>query len=173
VNKKFLLIFLIVLGFGLSVYAYLGGFNSPEIRVTTTKTQYIAGMYYAGPAEGEQLGQLFRQAAEALEKKELSGELANIYYNSPEKQTDSLEAFIGIIIQDTTAPLPTGYRLQKLAAGRKVVEASVNAHYMLSPKKLYPALFDYLKKEKIKTKQTYLEIFPTERTAIVQTEILQ
>ena len=171
-NKKLLVIIVIVVAAGFSVYAYLGGFNSPEIRVTTAKPQYIAGYYYAGPVEGEQLGQLFRQAAEVLEKKELSGELANIYYNSPDNQSDSLKAFIGILIQDTTVQLPTGYSLRKLPGGRKVVEASVNAHYMLSPKKIYPALFNYLEKEKIKTRQVYLEIFPNERIAIVQTDIL-
>ncbi|GEO03403.1 hypothetical protein AAE02nite_10670 [Adhaeribacter aerolatus] len=170
-NKKFLLIALIVLGFGFSVYAYLGGFSTPEIKVTNVKTRYLAGNYYAGPVEGEQLGQLFRQAAEVLEKKEVPGVLANIYYNNPEKQSDSLKAFIGIMIEDSTAQLPAGYKLQKVAGG-KVVQASVNAHYMLSPKKLYPALFDYLKMEKLKTKQTYLEIFPTDRTAIVQAEII-
>lgn len=157
---------------GFSVYAYLGGFNSPEIKITTSKTQYIAGTYYAGPIEGEELGQIFRKAAETLEKKELSGTLANIYYNNPEKQTDSLKAFIGILIQDTTTQLPTGYQLHKLAGGKKVVQATINAHYMLSPKKLYPALFEYLKKEGLKTRQTYLEIFPNKRTALIQTEIL-
>ncbi|KAA5544144.1 hypothetical protein [Adhaeribacter rhizoryzae] len=171
-NKFFLGLILLVLVVGFSVYAYLGGFNNPEIKVTTSKTQYIAGTYYAGPIEGEELGLVFRKAAEVLEKKELAGQLANIYYNSPEKQTDSLKAFIGILIQDTTAQLPAGYQLQKLPGGKKVVQATINAHYMLSPKKLYPALFEYLKKESLKNRQTYLEIFPNERSAFIQTEIL-
>jgi hypothetical protein len=171
VNKKFVIILVSVLVAGLGLYAYLGGFNTPEIKVTTSKTQYIAGKYFAGPVEDEQLGMLFREAAETLEKRELEGVLANIYYNSPEKQTDSIKAFIGIMTVNDSVVLPAGYRLQRLEGGRKVVQASVNAHYLLSPKKLYPALFDYLKKENIKTKQTYLEFFPDHHKAFVQTEI--
>ena len=50
----------------------------------------------------------------------------NIYYNSPEKQTDSIKAFIGIMITDEAVPLPAGYQLQRLPGGRKVVQASVH-----------------------------------------------
>ena len=172
-NKKFVIIVLSILTAGLIFYAYLGGFNTPEVKITTSKTQYIAGKYYAGPVEGEQLGLLFREAAETLEKKAIAGVLANIYYNSPEKQSDSIKAFIGIMIDNAELTLPAGYQLQQLEGGRRVVQASVKAHYLLSPKKLYPALFDYLKANQIKTKQTYLEYFPDQNSALVQTEITQ
>ncbi|MDB5262985.1 MAG: hypothetical protein JWQ14_2266, partial [Adhaeribacter sp.] len=95
-NKRFVLILLTVTVVGFGLYAYLGGFNTPEIKITTSKTQYIAGKYYAGTIEDDQLGTLFRQAAETLDQKKLTGALANIYYNSPENQTDSIKAFIGI-----------------------------------------------------------------------------
>lgn len=160
---------LISASFGL--YAYLGGFNEPTVRVTTSDTHFIAGQYFTGPLADKQLGELFRSAAENLDAKKLQGTLANIYYNNPEQEKDSIKAFIGVKITDTTATLPAGYELRKVAGGKKVVQATINAHYMLSPKKLYPALFDYLKKNKLQTQTTYLEIFPSHQRALIQTEL--
>lgn len=171
VNKKFFFIILFGVVTGFSVYAYLGGFNTPKVIITTSVTQYVAGTHYAGPANNEELGQLFRQAAENLEKKKLSGVLANIYYNNPGSQTDSLEAFIGILVKDTTQ-VPAGYQIKKVPGGRQVVQATIQAHYSISPNKLYPALFEFIKNQQINTQKTYLEIFYNPRTALVQTEII-
>jgi len=172
VNKKFLVIIVVLVAAGLGLYVYLGGFNTATVQIVTSETHYIAGRYFAGPLEDKKLGELFRQAAENLETKKLNGVLANIYYNNPEKQSDSIKAFIGIKITDSaSANLPAGYELRQVVGGKKVVQASVNAHYMLSPKKLYPALFDYLKKNKLTTQSAYLEIFPNHHSALVQTEV--
>lgn len=162
---------LVLITAGIGLYAYLGGFNAATVVVTTSDTHYIAGRYFVGPLADKELGQLFRQAAENLEAKKVDGVLANIYYNNPEQETDSVKAFIGIKLSDTTATIPNGLELRKVTGGKKVAQASVNAHYMLSPKKLYPALFDYLKKNKLQTQSTYLEIFPDHYHALVQTEL--
>jgi hypothetical protein len=171
VNKKFLLIILVLVGAGLGLYAYLGGFNPVTVQVVTTDTHYLAGRYFAGPLNDEKLGELFRQASGNLDAKKVDGVLANIYYNNPEQENDSIKAFIGIKVLDTIAAIPNGYELKRIAGGKKVVQASVQAHYMLSPKKLYPALFDYLKANKLQTTSTYLEIFLDSRHALVQAEL--
>jgi hypothetical protein len=172
VSKKLFSLVLLVLVAGLGLYAYLGGFNTPLIKRTRSQTYFIAGRYYAGPVEAKELGELFRQAARNRENKKLTGALANIYYNNPEKQTDSIKAFIGVQVKDDQVDLPDGYQLRQVPGGRAVVQATVKAHYLLSPKKLYPALFNYLKNNQLKTRQEYLEIFPASDQAMIQTEVL-
>ena len=171
-NKKFLLLILILIAGTTGLYAYLGGFNTPTVQVSTSKTYYVAGRSYVGLVDEKALGELFREAAKILEKKTLQGSLANIYYNNPEQQQDSIKAFVGISITDTTAALPAGYELRTVVGGKKVVQATVRAHYFLSPDKLYPALFDYIKQNRLQTTQRYLEVFPNQRQALVQAEII-
>ena len=99
-------LFYVLAGFGvvlLVLYTYLGGFTAPDVKVATSEARYVAGQYYEGSVKDEQMGKLFRRAAEVLDKKELEGMLGNIYYNDPDKSGDSIRAFIGVIIPDSAA----------------------------------------------------------------------
>jgi hypothetical protein len=171
-NKKFLLVVLGLMAVVFGYYGYLGGFDTPEIIITTSKAQYVAGQYYEGPADGEAFGEFFKKAGQLQESKTLPGPLANIYYNNPEEKGDTIKAFIGILVPDAKVALPAGYELRVWQGGRKVVRASTRAHYLLAPNKLYPALFDYLKAKHLKTSSQYLEQFPEKNHAIVEAMLL-
>lgn len=149
-------------------YGYLGGFNKPEISITTSRPRYVAGQYYEGPADSPAFGEYFKKAGQLQASKALTGSLANIYYNNPETQEDTIKAFIGILVPDTSAALPAGYEWRVWKGGNKVVRVSTRAHYLLAPNKLYPALFDYLKEHQLKTRPQYLELFPEKDLAIVE-----
>lgn len=149
-------------------YGYLGGFDSPEITITTSKPRYVAGQYYEGPADNPAFGEFFTKAGRLQESKTLPGSLANIYYNNPEEKGDSIKAFIGILVADTSVALPAGYELRLWKGGHKVVQVSTRAHYLLAPNKLYPALFDYLKNNNLKSGSQYLEVFPKKDQALVE-----
>jgi len=153
-------------------YGYLGGFDSPEINIATSEPVNIVGKYYAGLVEDQQFSQLFQKIGKDLEAKKLSGTLANIYYNNPEDQNDSIKAFIGIAVKTSPTRLPDGYELRQLPGGKRVIRVTSRAHYLLAPNKLYPALFDYLKAEKLKVKEQYLEMFPPKEAALVEAEII-
>jgi len=156
----------------LGFYGYLGGFDSPDISINTSEPVTMVGKYYAGRVEDKQFDQLFQEIGKDLEAKKLTGTLANIYYNNPEDQNDSIKAFIGVAVKTSPTPLPDGYELRQLPGGKRVVRVTSRAHYLLAPNKLYPALFDYLKDEKLKVKEQYLEMFPQKEAAAVEAELI-
>ncbi|MGV3503004.1 MAG: hypothetical protein ACO1O1_04810 [Adhaeribacter sp.] len=172
-NKKFLSIILVLSVLGVGYYAYLGGFDKPEISQVSSTTHYIAGQYYEGPADSEAFGEYFKKAGQVQESGKLAGgTLANIYYNNPEAQTDTIKAFIGIMMADSSAALPPGYQWRTWQGGQQVVRVSTQAHYLLAPNKLYPALFAYLKEHQLKTRSQYLEAFPAKDQAVIEAVLI-
>jgi len=171
VNKKFLLIILLILTIGFGFYGYLGGFNQVQVISTTSKPVFVAGKFFAGNMQDKALGSYFQEAAKLLEDKKVAGYLGNIYYNNPEEAHDSIQAFIGIVVPDSSVQLPAGYELRRWPGSRPVVQASINAHFFIAPNKLYSSLFDYAKKNKLDLKKQYLEEFPDKRYGRVQAQL--
>ncbi|WP_299818640.1 GyrI-like domain-containing protein [uncultured Pontibacter sp.] len=157
----------------LVLYTYMGGFTKPDVTLATSKTIYVAGQPFEGSVKDETLGNAFQRAAKLVESKELEGVLGNIYYNDPDKSGDSLKAFVGVIVPNADVKLPEGYTMRTVEGGKKVVRAEVNASIMLSPKKLYGAVYDYAEEEKLKLEDFYVEWFPEQDRGIVEIPVKQ
>ena len=143
-------------------YAYLGGLREPAVALETTVAPLLlAGQPYHGPVSSEKFGELFRQAKVAQDGGQLPGAtLANIYFNDPEKARDSVRAFIGLAVADSSRPLPPGFRYRLVPAGQRVVAARLRGvSYLLAPNKLYPAAFELVKAQKLTRRPFYLEQF--------------
>ena len=141
-------------------YAYLGGTQEPIVTLETTAAPlYLAGQPFHGKVTGDAFGNLFRQAKDAQAR--LHGDLANLYLNDPETAHDTIRAFIGLTVADTTQALPAGFRYRVVPAGQRVVAARLaGVSYLLSPNKLYPAAFETIKKQQLKPRGNfYLERF--------------
>ncbi|SFG64650.1 GyrI-like domain-containing protein [Pontibacter chinhatensis] len=170
-NKK---VFYIVAGIATVVlvfYTYLGGFTAADTSLATSQTMYVAGQSFEGAVEDKALGQAFQRVSQVLQEKKLEGHPGNIYYNDPDRSGDSLRAFIGIIIPDSTVKLPEGYTLRTVPGGRKVVRAEATANIALLPKKLYGAVFDYAKEEKLKLEEFYVEWFPEDDKGVLEVPV--
>ncbi|AWM33927.1 GyrI-like domain-containing protein [Hymenobacter nivis] len=151
-------------------YGWLGGFRPAAVALETTATPvFLAGQAYAGSAQGDGFGPLFRRAKQVLDQGRLPGAaLANLYYNNPETAHDTVRAFIGLAVADTLRPLPAGLRYRLVPAGQRVVAARVaGVSYLLSPNKLYPAALDLVKAQKLTPRNFYLERFGPGETAEV------
>lgn len=172
-RKTFLIVLAVLAIIVLTFYTYIGGFSSPVFTVTTSEPLYVAGQAFNGAIKDEQMGKAFRRAAEVLDKKEIEGVLGSIYYNNPDESGDSINAFIGVVITDTTLTLPSGYELRTVPGGRKVVRGEVNSHYTVAPGKLYSGVFDYAKKHKIKLQNFFVEWFPESHKGILEVPVSQ
>ncbi|TGE14932.1 GyrI-like domain-containing protein [Hymenobacter elongatus] len=157
----FLLILVLTVGAAI-VYGYLGGFTQPTVAIITTKAPvFLAGKAFRGSVRDEAFGPMFRQVKEAKDNGQLRGDLANIYYNNPEKARDTVQAFVGLVVADTVSQqLPAGYRYRTFAAGQRVIQARTTASYLVAPNKLYPAIADAAQQQKLQLQQVYLERFP-------------
>ncbi|WP_324673740.1 hypothetical protein [Hymenobacter sp. GOD-10R] len=158
---------------GVVVYGYLGGFRKPDVAViSTTKPIFLLGQYYKGSVRDEAFGPLFREAQQLRASGTVRGELANIYYNDPSTTRDTVEAFIGLIVADTTSQKkPDAYRYRAFPAGQRVIQARTTTSYLLAPNKLYPAIEDVAKQQKLKLRQVYLEQFAEEGPSEVMAAI--
>lgn len=155
----FLAIILLTL-IGAGTYAYLGGTREPKVTLeTTTAPLYLAGQPFHGAVTGDAFGNLFRQAKDAQTR--LHGDLANLYLNDPETAHDTIRAFIGLAVADTTQALPAGFRYRVVPAGQRVLAARLTGvSYLLAPNKLYPAAFEAVEKQKLTQRGNfYLERF--------------
>lgn len=170
-NKKFLLVMVVLSIIVGAFYAYLGGFSNAKVTEVSSEQLYVAGRAFKGSVTDNLINDSFRRAAEVLDKKELEGMLGNIYYNNPEGRADSVNAFIGVIIPDSAVQLPADYELRVVPAGRRALRGEVNAHYMLAPNKLYEAIFDYAKEKNLELETFYVEWFPEDHRGIVEVPI--
>ncbi|MDQ2794262.1 MAG: hypothetical protein M3Y12_09685 [Bacteroidota bacterium] len=155
----FLAIILLTLA-AAGTYAYLGGTREPKVTLETTAAPlYLAGQPFHGKVTGDGFGDLFRQAKDAQAR--LHGDLANLYLNDPETAHDTIRAFIGLIVPDTTQPLPAGFRYRVVPAGQRVLAARLTGvSYLLAPNKLYPAALEAVKKQQLTQRgDFYLERF--------------
>ena len=158
--RFFLPLVLLFTAIGLSIYAYLGGLRNAGVALeTTTAPLLLAGQPYAGKVADSRFGELFREA-KALQDAGPALPLANLYYNDPETAHDSIRAFVGLLVPDTAAKLPAGWRYRVVPAGRRVVAARVRGvSFLLAPGKLYAAAQQHIKDQKLTKQPFYLEQF--------------
>jgi hypothetical protein len=157
-------IVLIVTALALGFYTYLGGLRTPSVALETTNAPtLLAGQIYAGKVQDKRFGELFREAKTTQENGRLGtgAALANIYYNNPETAHDTIQAFIGLAVADTTHSLPTGWHYRVVPAGQRIMRASIKgASFLLAPDKLYPAATEAIKAQKLTQRGNfYLERF--------------
>ena len=171
--RFFLPIILLLTLVGLGTYAWLGGFRSATTALRPSTPQVLlAGHYFRGPAQADDFGPLFRRAKEVQDAGQLRGDLANLYFDNPEKARDTIRAFVGLAVADSSQPLPAGWRYRVLPAGRRVVAAHISGvGYLLAPDKLYPAVQEFLKQEKLTQKGFYFERFAPHDEAEVWAEV--
>lgn len=158
----------VLLCIGVFYYYKLGGFNPPEIKIINAPSYIIAGKPYVGKMTTKEFAALFTEAEVLVEKKELEGLVCGIFYNNPEKENDTIDAFIGLIIKDSTKTLPVGYSYRYLK-GRKIVQAHIKSHLLVSPS-IYTDIQDFAKEKNIEllhvpaleiylgTKELFIEI---------------
>lgn len=161
-NRIFLILaLLLIVGFSV-VYWQMGGFKAATVTLETTARPYfVAGRYYAGPANDEAFGDLTREAYNARKSGKLRGDFGNIFYNSPESTRDSARVFVGVLVADTTSQmLPEGYSYRTFAAGQRVLHARIRASYLVAPDKLYSGITAAAEAQKLTLAHVYLEHFP-------------
>ncbi len=152
---------LVFTAIGLSIYAYLGGLHTPSVSIETTASPVLlAGQPFHGKVQDQRFGELFREAKNRYDAQPTARSLANLYYNNPESAHDSIRAFIGLAVPDTTASLPPGWRYRVVPAGQRVVASRVrDVSFLLAPGKLYAAAQQSIKDLKLTGQPFYLEQF--------------
>lgn len=147
-------------------YYRMGGFNEPVISETVEGPIYLAGTYFEGHVKDPAMSTLFDSTYAKVERKELSGTLASHFMNDPNASKGMIKAFVGVAFADTLQSLPKGYRWH-VVPRKKSLKASLNAHFMLAPVKIYPAMQELAASKKKKLSDESLELYPSDRQVVV------
>lgn len=151
-------------------YHRMGGFNTPKVQHGTEGPFFIGGLYYEGRVKDPAMGTLFDTASALVLRKEVEGTLAAHFLNDPNKDEGRIKAFIGIVKEDSLSALPTGWTW-KVIPSSEAVKGSIEAHYLLAPFKVYPAMEEYAKGLNKKLREQSLEIYPSEREVVVISDL--
>lgn len=170
-KKKIILIVLaLIFIIGLYYYHKLGGFNEPEITLAEAPSYVIAGKPYQGKMTTKEFGKLFEEAETYLEKKTIRGTSAGVFYTNAEKETDSIKAFVGVILSDTLQAIPKGYEKRRIPA-RKIIRAHIKSHLLVAPF-IYPDIEEHAKLKKAELLHVpAIEMYPSDKEMIIEVPV--
>ncbi|MFL5730058.1 MAG: GyrI-like domain-containing protein [Cytophagaceae bacterium] len=173
-NKRYIsLIFaVVIIGSALYLYGKMGGFSKTTMAVVSSSEYIVAGKPFKGFMKTQAFGKLFEEADTFIIQNNLKDKawVCGIFYNNPPKDKDTLIAFVGAIVKDTMGPLKPGYSYRRIPA-RKVIRASINAHYLFAPS-IYPDIEKYAEENKIQSLQVpAIEIYPREDEVVVEVPV--
>jgi hypothetical protein len=146
-------------------YVRLGGFNSPVVQYTQEGPYFLAGVLFEGRVKDPRMGALFDSTSALLERKEMEGTLAAYFHNDPNKAEGKVKVFIGIAMTDTLTPIPAGWQWTTIPS-RDAIKSTLDAHFMIAPVRMYPAMETLATELGRKLREESLELYPSERLVI-------
>jgi hypothetical protein len=168
--RKFIFILIAALLLaGLGIYVALGGFTKPVIATVPVSGYIMAGVAFKGSASNEDLLQLFEQTRELHQENKLLGTLAALYYDIPQSDKGQVDAFIGVIVEDSTAKLPSAYSYRSVAA-KQAIQANITIHYLVapSPEKIRTTLLDYAREKGLPLQNFVIEQYLNNNHIIIE-----
>jgi effector-binding domain-containing protein len=166
-----LTVFVSLLFMALYFYSKMGGFSETNISIVSSKPYLVVGKPFKGRVKQRELGQLFQEADTLLVRSHLQNRawVCGVFLNNPEKEKDTIQAFIGLVLSDTLKVLPEGYTYKRIPA-RKVLRASIKAYYLFVPS-IYPEMEDYAEKNKIQLSVPSIEIYPKQDEVVIEVPV--
>lgn len=153
------------------LYWYQGVFNKPVFEVKKASEKTIYGKLYQGDIKHKKFRKTFNTADSLKTNNVLSGDIAALYYNDPEKDEGHVKALIGILVKDSTQKVPDIYK-QRTIARRDVLQAVLNTHVRFAPQ-LYDDMKTYAKAQNLELQEKkVLEIYPEIDSIIVQMPLI-
>ena len=162
----------VIIASALYLYSKLGGFSKVTMSVISSPEYIIAGKPYKGTMKSPLFGRLFQDADTFIVKNNLKNKawVCGVFYNNPEKDKDTILAFIGVVVKDTSGTITPGYTYRRIVP-RKVIRANIKAHYLFAPS-IYPDINKYAEENKIQLKQVpSIEIYPSEDEVVVEVPV--
>ena len=168
-RKLILIVASFLLISGIIAYIALGGLRKPEISTVDVSGYTMAGIAFKGRASNEDLLQIFEQTRTYHQENKLPGTLAAVYYDTKASDKGEIDAFVGVIVQDTLATLPNKYSYRKLPAA-KAVHATITSHYLVapSPEKVRAGLLNYAQEKGLPLQELVIEQYLKDSHIVIE-----
>lgn len=134
--KKYILYVLIFSGLIAFVgYYYFGGFEEPELQVVEVNNYHLAGKHFKGILSNKELEKIFFEVRSQYDKGTPAGTFAIVILKEPETAKDTVEQFIGIILEKPADELPLPAKWETLTIeADKAVRSTIRSHNLVMPK---------------------------------------
>lgn len=176
-NKRVLIFLGVVLAgmIVISFYTFLGGFKNIAFSIQpVSKPKVLAGIPFEGNMRSSRLDSLFEVTRQIHQSGRLKGTLGAIYYDVPLKKRSrgEINALIGIWLDEASTPLPKGFQLRTIPAG-KVVQARLQAHFLVSPSpdEVQEKMRQYARQQRLQPENLVMEQYLSDESIILETPI--
>lgn len=133
-GKKYIItVLLLTAVISLAGYYYLGGFKERELSLVEVGDYHLVGKHYRGTLENEALGSIFFEVQEKVQMGVLDGVLTVVVLKEPVEERDTVEQFIGVLLEQPVEEVPDGWAEFTVAASQ-AVRSSIRSHNMVMPK---------------------------------------
>jgi hypothetical protein len=150
-------------------YVYLGGFNEVKIAEMPFSGYTLAGFAYKGKATDRDFEKIFEKVSNDRTRGKIKGTLAAIYYQTHDEAKGQVNAFIGVIVKDSSVDLPDKYT-STVVNGTKTVQAVITSHPAVAPApdKLKQQLKNYAWENKLQLQGLVIEKYLDLRNIVVE-----
>lgn len=115
-------------------YYYLGGFKGRTLDVVEVSDYQLMGKRYYGRLDSPALEDIFYEVRSQAQSGSPSGTLVIVVFREPESEKDSVDQFIGILLdQPAESRLPEGWESLTIEASR-AVRNTIRSHNLVMPK---------------------------------------
>jgi hypothetical protein len=177
--KKTLIYILVITIFAILLFTYFnrGGLVKPQLSKVQTQPFTMLGKSYKGFGKDKAIRELIRQTHEYMNNGTLKGSLSIIYRGNPDaknnSKTDSIEVFVGVIIDDTiNIKAPKYYEIKNYPA-MKTVRAEIKAHVTVAPnpESINKTLLEFARKSGLEIDNVYIERYLSEEHIISEIKV--
>ncbi len=117
-----------------STYYTLGGFDPIEVYVIEGKERTVIGKEYREKFDYDLLKARYRETKAAIDSGKLKGQVAIVYFNLDESESDTVHYFVGAYkdeIKDVLR-LPAGYSYKEFKTD-KIFKVFLTQHWLVGP----------------------------------------
>lgn len=172
VNKKYLywaISLVFIGGILISIYAILGGFDKIQLAQSNNNVYSIAGKYVQGHRMHIEEGKIFKEVRDLIQSEKIKGELCMIDYESDTLESDEINRFIGVLLDDEITAIPSKFQVIALTSARSY-KAALTMHPLVMPNtdKVKQALVDYAALQQDSLQDLSLEVYYTDNSVLVE-----
>jgi hypothetical protein len=150
--KNYIIAVLVFSGIiALAGYYLLGGFKERELNLVEVGGYRLVGKEFKGRFGNQQLEDIFFEVQEHVQEGEPAGTFTIVVLREPENEKDTLHQFIGILLDNPSAPVPEGWQPFELDA-EQAVRSTIRSHNLVMPKPIAirEELEDYAQTQNVK-----------------------
>ena len=175
-KKHYLVIIAVVMliaAVSIGIYVNKGGFQKATSAIVEVPQRVLIAQHYKGSFKTKDFDNCFKDATTLVKQGTLKGDIVAYYINNPDKADGIADAYIGVMLTDTSGITIPGKYEKILLPNRKVVKANIKANFTVASS-IYKETQLFAKENKLKLKDVeVLENYTSENEFILETPILE